>query len=315
VLTGLYYVPIVIAAIGLGIRGALIVAFAAGALQTVTDLQLRGVAWGQPLAQTIMFACVGLTAATLARWLRTSTSYGDRLNVSGPGLVARSYNDPQLAHHLSALNRVVRGLSGQIRTPLTSVEGAGWVLEDSRLPDDKRQEFIAIVRKEAHRANRVLSIALDYAQPRKPRFRRTDLAPLVEEAIQLTDAADGGQLVVFRRDIPPDFPPLWCDPEQIRQVLLNVIMNSIQASTGGGKIDISAQVKDFDAVITVRDYGRGIAKEHRDRIFDPFFTTHENSLGLGLAIALQIITEHGGRIDVEAESAVGCCISITLALA
>ena len=162
--------------------------------------------------------------------------------------------------------------------------------------------------------NRVLSDVLDFARPQQPRFRASDLSTLVDEVIQLAGSNTHGSLVLFRKDIPPDFPPLECDPLQIRQVLLNLIMNSIQASTAGSEIEISARLEDDCAVIKVKDQGRGIPAEVLDKIFDPFFTTRENSLGLGLPVALHIVTEHGGKIVVEPYSDKGACVFVRLPL-
>jgi two-component system sensor histidine kinase AtoS len=209
---------------------------------------------------------------------------------------------------------MIVGLVRQFRTPLTSIEGAGWLLEDGRLSEDKRQEIVRIVRKESHRLNRVLADVLDFAQPREPRFRAVELSMLVDEVIQLAGPKDHGPFFIFRKDIPPNFPPLRCDPELIRQVLLNVAMNSIQASPGGGQIDISARREEQAVVIRVKDYGRGIPPQALDKIFEPFFTTYENSLGLGLSVALRIVTEHGGKMWVEPFPNKGCSISIMLPL-
>jgi len=96
--------------------------------------------------------------------------------------------------------------------------------------------------------------------------------------------------------------------------LLNLFSNSIQASAGGGRIEITAEIKDGNAVIRVRDYGPGVPVHVRHQIFSPFFTTHDDSLGLGLPVALHIVNEHGGRIGVESDSAIGCCVTITLPL-
>jgi signal transduction histidine kinase len=312
VLAGLYYIPIVIAAISLGARPAVIVALAAGAANGAAAVFRRGEPWPQAIAQTILFICVGLTAAALAEWLRTGgvrTSLRKESLSDSPGTGSSESRD---ASQMSVLSRVVVGLVRQFRTPLTSIEGAGWLLEDSRLPDDKRQEFVGIVRKESHRLNRVLSDVLDFARPQQPRFRSIDLSTLVDEVIQLAGSKGPAPLILLRKDIPPDFPPLECDPVQIRQVLLNLTMNSIQASTAGCEIEISARLENANAVIKVKDQGRGIPADVLDKIFDPFFTTRENNLGLGLPVALHIVTEHGGKIVVEPYSDKGACVCVML---
>ena len=312
VLASVYYIPVVIAAISLGRRAAVIVALVAGGSHGLTALLGRGGQILQPLAETMLFLCVAVTTAKLADWLREQP-----VPVSGPNELsqeplARSFNEAQDATEMSALGRVVVGLVRQFRTPVASIEGAGWVLQDFRLPDEKRQEFVDIIRKESHRLDRVLSDVLDYTRPRKPRFETISLAPLIDEVIQMATPKTHGPFFLFKAEIPADLPALRCDPDQIRQALLNLAMNAVQASPGGGQVVISARVEQNYAVIRIRDHGHGIRPSILEKIFDPFFTTQENSLGLGLPVALHTVAEHGGRIAVEATSDRGTCLSVFL---
>jgi signal transduction histidine kinase len=296
----------------LGSRATVLVALAAGGAHTIPTLLGRAEPLVQPIAQTVLFVGVGLATAKLAEWQLTAGARATRSKGQPGDWLESSFNEVKDASQMSALGRVVVGLVRQFRTPVASIEGAGWVLQDSRLPDEKRQEFVGIVRKESHRLNRVLSDVLDFTQPRRPRFQKIELSKLVDEVIQLAGPRDHGPFFLFHKDIPPNLPLLRCDPDQIRQVLLNLVMNAIQASPGGGLIEISAHVKDAGVIIKVKDHGRGIPPATLDRIFDPFFTTHENSLGLGLPVALRIVTEHGGKIAVDPTSDKETCFSVVL---
>lgn len=311
VLASVYYIPVVIAAISLGARASVIVALAAGLSHGTVALLLGGEHWIHAVAQTILLVLAGVTAAVLAEWRHTSALSPAAPWPSMPGLIEAGPIKGSDAGESSASSRIILGLLRQFRTPLTSIEGAGWVLADSRLPDEKRQEFLGIVRKESRRLNRVLADVQDFARPAKPRFRKVGLPALVDDVISLASPKTH-EAFDFQKDVPADFPPLRCDPGQIRQVLLNLLMNSIQASPGGGQIEISAAVEDRNAVIRVKDEGRGIAQEIVDRIFDPFFSTNENSLGLGLAVALHIVNQHGGRMRVEPCAGRGACIAVIL---
>jgi two-component system sensor histidine kinase HydH len=314
VLASLYYIPIVIAAMSLGSRAAVVVSLAAGGSHGITAWLGHRDPLMQTLAETILFLCVGLTTAKLTEWLKNRSVSVPLPSVrdSQPESLQRSFNQVQDASEIPALGRVVLELVRQFRTPVASIEGAGWVLEDSRLPDEKRQEFVGIIRKESHRLNRVLSDVLDFTRPRKPRHETVILARLVDEIIQLAGPKDHGPFFIFKTDIPADYPALRCDPEQIRHALLNLAMNAVQASPGGGQIEISARIEGMYAVIRVRDHGRGIPASILDKIFDPFFTTYENSLGLGLPVAAHIVSEHQGKIAVEATSGQGTCVSVSL---
>ena len=147
VLGSLYYIPIVIAAIVPGVPSAFSVALAAGAVHTIAATFGHGDPWIGPIAQTLLFVCVAITAARLAQW-------------RGGALRSIVLDQPEgsLASggELSVLSRMIVGLVRQFRTPLTSIEGAGWVLEDPKLADNKRRELVGIVRKETHRLNRIM---------------------------------------------------------------------------------------------------------------------------------------------------------------
>ncbi len=311
VLASLYYIPIVIAAMSLGPRPAVIVALAAGAAHGVASVLGRGSPLINSIAQTILFVCVAMTAAKLAEWLR-SKSEAALPKGSPSALLEHSFHEVQDPEDTTALSRVVIGLVCQFRTPVTSIEGAGWVLEDSRLPEEKRQEFVGIIRKESHRLNRVLSDVLDFTRPRKPRFRSVQLAELINDVVELAGPKDHGPFFLFRTEIPKGLPPLRCDPELMKQALLNLAMNAIQASPGGGQIGIAASIEDGSFVIRVTDHGHGIPSTILGKIFDPFFTTRENMLGLGLPVALHIVTEHGGKISIEPTSGGGTCVAVWL---
>jgi len=306
-----YCIPIVIAAIGLGSRIAVAVALAAGVFHSVAAILGHGGQWIEPFVQSLLFVCVAMTAGRLARWYRERTAHVP-LAAEAPGQAGQTATPRQAGSSL--LGRVVPGLVRQFRTPVASIEGAGWVLEDPDLPQEKRQQLVGIVRKEAHRLDRVLSDVLDFTQPRSPHFDSVNISVLIDEVIQLAGTGERSRKVTFQRDAPTDLPLLRCDPEQLRQVLLNIIMNAVQAMPAGGQINVSARAENGQMIISIADQGRGIPAGAVDRIFDPFFTTYEHSLGLGLSVALRIVREHGGKIEVDRQVSEGSRIVITLPL-
>jgi signal transduction histidine kinase len=107
-------------------------------------------------------------------------------------------------------------------------------------------------------------------------------------------------------------PPLECDPEQIKQVILNLAINAIQAMTGPGEVLVSAKPSDSSVMISVRDQGPGVAEENLDKIFNPFFTTKEAGTGLGLSVVHQIVTQHGGVVNAERNPEGGMTFSLLI---
>jgi signal transduction histidine kinase len=308
VLGGLYYIPIVITAITLGTRAAVGVAVAAGSIHMLAAAIRHDAPWLNAIAQIVLFICVALTAARLAALRRDVI----RTTVQSAESGYRQCDSMRSEGGEWQPSEAIAGLVRQFRTPLTSIEGAGWVLEDPELAEEARQELVAIVRKEAHHLNRVLSDVIDFIHPHQPQFGPVNLAAVVDDVIQLARPKGKGPSVIFSREIPADLPPVWGDPQQLRQALLNLLTNSVQALPNGGRIAVSARVAGNQFVIAVEDNGRGIPADAADKILEPFFTTHENSLGLGLPATLRIVTEHGGRLELDTRRSKGVCVSIIL---
>jgi len=118
----------------------------------------------------------------------------------------------------------------------------------------------------------------------------------------------------LRKEAAPELVPLECDQEQIKQVLLNLVMNAIQAMPEGGEVVISAHHEREKLLIDVKDEGCGIKPEERDKIFDPFFTTKADGTGLGLSVAHQIIEQHGGLLTATQNASKGMIFTVQLPL-
>ena len=148
---------------------------------------------------------------------------------------------------------------------------------------------------------------------RSPRLRPQPLAPIAQRAVQLveTAAAKAGIRLGFRA---PEGLLAEVDESLIHQCLLNLLVNAIDATPGGGRVDLSIGAEDEgrQALITVRDTGRGVPQGEESRIFNPFYTTKEGGSGLGLAIVQQIVSLHGGRVDVSGAPGGGALFSIRL---
>jgi two-component system sensor histidine kinase HydH len=215
---------------------------------------------------------------------------------------------------IPAFGQIVAGLVRRFRTPVSSIEGALWLIEDNHLNEEKHGEFIRIIRRESHQLERALSDIQEFTQPRKPRMRRVDLSHLLDEVIELAGPGEQRNIFLFRKEMPSSLPLLNCDPELITKMLLNLAMNAIQATPEGGQLIWTVQAGEDRVTISLRDFGRGIPTEVAGRIFDPFFTTRESGLGLGLTVARQIAVTHSGTIAVDSISERGTSISVVLPL-
>ncbi len=202
------------------------------------------------------------------------------------------------AERLYAAGQLSASLAHEIRNPLASISGAAGILKRGHASSENVGECLEIIEKESQRLNKLLTNFLDFARPRAPRFQRTELKTVIDSVASMAVHATNLNNVEIRREVGL-LPDVECDPEQIKQVLLNLLINAVQASYAGGVVLLQASAKENRVWITVRDEGAGIEPELFHRIFDPFFTTKETGSGLGLAIAANIMEQHGGRLEAE----------------
>ena len=218
------------------------------------------------------------------------------------------------AERLYALGQLSAGLAHEVRNPLASIEGAAAILQKEPGTEERRHEFLEIIQKECRRLNRLLTNFLDFAKPRLPQYQAVEVGQVLDSVISLAAHAIGRKAIRLRKDLPPNPPILECDPEQLKQVLLNLTINAIQAMPDGGEIVLAAQQQGEKILIQVRDQGSGISPANLDKTFDPFFTTKENGTGLGLPVAHQIVSQHGGVLSVENNVDKGTTFSVLLPL-
>lgn len=199
------------------------------------------------------------------------------------------------AERLSAAAQLSASLAHEIRNPLAGISGAAGILRRGHANPENVQSCIEIIEKESNRLNKLLTGFLDFARPRAPRLQPTDLVAVIDSVIALAQHSAGARGVEFRRVVPATLPEVQCDSEQLKQVLLNLVINAVEA-TGAGTVELLAVSDGARASITVRDHGAGISPEQREHIFEPFFTTKDHGTGLGLAIASKIVEQHGGTL-------------------
>ncbi len=197
-----------------------------------------------------------------------------------------------------AVAQLSASLAHEIRNPLASISGAAGILKRGNASPENERECLEVIEKESNRLNKLLANFLNFARPRAPRFQETDLVAVIDSTIALARHSGEACGIEFRRTINDPLPEVQCDSEQLKQVLLNLLMNAVHA-TGKGEVDLQAYTRDGSAFIVVRDEGAGIPKDQEDRIFEPFFTTKPNGSGLGLAIASKIVEQHGGLLTAR----------------
>jgi two-component system, NtrC family, sensor histidine kinase HydH len=226
--------------------------------------------------------------------------------------VQANFEGIKRAERLSAIGQLSAGLAHEIRNPLASISGAASILARNQDFDPKTARCIDIISSESERLNGLLTNFLNFARPRPPRLQTLHVQPILENVLGLASHGVRGKTVHFRSNIGAELPPVEGDREQLEQVLLNLMINAIEASPEGGAVTLSAMVEENRIAISVVDEGHGVAPAHIDRLFDPFFTTKEHGTGLGLPVAHQIVRQMGGSLVARANPGSGMTFSVLL---
>jgi signal transduction histidine kinase len=218
------------------------------------------------------------------------------------------------AERLADLGRMAATIAHEIRNPLGAIINSINVLK--RGSDDGESHLLDIVSEEAHRLNGIVSEVLMFAKPPARAAIACDVPELVHATLALFER--GGKLrtgTSVRVQCPPDLPAVLADPNQMRQVLWNLLTNAAEAVTGTGGIDVEAFAADDRRTVTIQvtDDGPGIADP--GVVLEPFYTTRAQGTGLGLAIVARIVRDHGGAINVENIPGRGARFSVTLPVA
>jgi len=218
------------------------------------------------------------------------------------------------ADRLAVTGELAAGVAHEVRNPLTAITGYLQLLAVDFDYQDPRNEFTRIISKEIDRLNHLIDQLLYFSRPLPPQFLPVDLHKVIEETLLLINNPAVCKKVLINTDFAPGLPPVRIDSFQFKQVLINIILNGIQAIENSGTLTIQTSYDPLTSYvcIKIKDTGSGIPPENIPRLFDPFYTTKEKGTGLGLAVADKIMEVHRGYIEVESESGQGTCFSLYL---
>jgi signal transduction histidine kinase len=317
----LYYLPILFAAFWYGLRGGLIGAAATSVLYLPHVL----FQWGHEplyrsnqLAEILMFFVIG----TVAGWLIDRIRSERERHRNTAEELARAYaqlrgtfDRLRLLDRLSSLGALSAGMAHEIKTPLGSILGSIEILETAVPETDERREFVGILKKEIRRLSEIVSRHLDLVRPDTSARRPHDVGGIAASVVDLArrEAERRGVRLELERD--DELPAATVDGSQVRQAILNLVVNAIEAVDRGGFVRVLVREAEGRVVVAVEDDGPGIDPETVARVFEPFYTTKPRGTGLGLSIAFQIAALHGGDLRAEARSGGGTRFTLELPLA
>src|SRR5262245_18562157 len=313
----LYYLPIIYAAYRYGLRGGLPASLVSAALyfpHIVQHLSSRGSAINR-YAETILFLVIGAVTGLFAgKEPRERERYEN-----AAAELQRAYDELRatveqllIADRHSSLGRMSAAIVHEIRNPLGAIKGAAEALESSVLRE--REEFLGIIKLESDRLNGLVTDFLRFARPRSPEMLPTPAHEVIDSVVKLARKqaeASSVRIEIFAAD---DLPLVMMDAEQMRQVLLNLILNAIDAMPRGGFLTINVDRNGDSLVIAVKDTGEGIDPAVRATLFSPFVTTKTRGSGLGLAIAHRLVGQHDGRIMADDAAGGGAVFQVWLPL-
>lgn len=320
----LYYVPIVLGGLWFALRGGIATSILASLLYMPHVLihwqNQPSVALEQYLEIVLYNVIGGLTGFLSERERQQKLRYQKTAETLEEHYLKLREQADQIieietqlrrADRLSALGELSAGMAHEIRNPLGSIRGTAEILRDCVPPGDPRQEFAEILIREVDRLNRVLEDFLRFARPAPIEYGRFPLAQIVREVLDLTRQQALRNHVEVRLALDED-REVPGQGEQIKQALLNLALNALQAMPEGGILEVSSYNQPKSVQIKISDSGPGVAPEDRERIFNPFVTTRETGTGLGLAITQRIVQGHDGHIVLESPPGQGASFTISL---
>ncbi len=286
------------------------------------------------LTVAIAAALAGVTARAIALPIQQLTRYTRRFHEGGevPALPAPDQSEvgeltraftqmiaalkqsqEQLvrAGKLAVVGEMAAILAHEVRTPLGIIRSSGQLLSQERELSKEGREMVEFILSETERLNRLITTLIESARPRPPDFHEVDVHVIIRRALELLTLQADKRGVKLEQDLRADPPLLVGDPEQIMQVLLNLVLNAIQILKPGGRVRVTTRLEPRGVVIEVADDGPGVTSKNRERIFDPFVSLREGGIGLGLTVVQQVVRLHRGVIEIDASQWGGALFRVT----
>ncbi|MBI5583769.1 MAG: hypothetical protein HY892_08080 [Deltaproteobacteria bacterium] len=218
------------------------------------------------------------------------------------------------AERLAAVGSMASHVSHEIKNPLIAVGGLAQQLKRSPNLTDKDQNKLELIIGEIRRLETMLIEVRDFTRPTIPHKRKTALSTLIREIMALFSPVMQEKRIACQTQLDPRLPDFYFDPDQVKQVLMNLVKNAVEAMPNGGQLFLRTSQEQEQALVEIADTGEGIEKENLGQLFRPFYTTKKKGTGLGLAVSYKIIHDHNGDIQVESEEGRGTRIIVQLPL-
>lgn len=221
------------------------------------------------------------------------------------------------AEKLASVGKLAAGVAHEINNPLGGILNCLYNMRKGTLSASRQEEYLASMEDGLRRVQRIVRQLLDFSQQHNPELSLADMNQVVTQVLRLTDHLFAPHQVRLETVLATDMPEIMIDRHMMEQVLMNLVLNAIQAMRTGGVLTIRTAVEEAHCLVRIQDSGCGISSSVLPRIFDPFFTTKNEGegTGLGLSVSLGIVERHGGKIVVDSEVGKGTVFTVSIPLA
>jgi len=220
------------------------------------------------------------------------------------------YEEMNQKEKLISIGQMATGIAHEIRNPLTSLKGFIQLQQETK---NGEKDYFPIMKQEIDRINSIVDDLMILGKPKKGLFTKANLNEIVDYGISIAEQYAKGTEISIIKEYDDHASPLWLngDEKQLKQIVINLVKNSVESMANNGTIRVSIKAKGQEQVVlSIADEGNGISKENAEKIFDPFFTTKRDGTGLGLMVTNQIVKDHNGIFQVESQLGKGTKIDI-----
>ena len=226
-----------------------------------------------------------------------------------------SRNELIRAERLATAGRMAASFAHEIRNPLSSMRMlAQMLMQRKDLPPSKRAQSVGYILEEIERIDVIVKGFMDFARPAALELAPHDLNGALEEVLNLMDANLNHHQITLVKKLDPELPPIRFDRDKLKQGLMNIVLNAMEAMSEGGTVEVETSRHEDRVRVDVLDTGVGITSENLEQLFEPFFTTKVQGSGLGLANTRRILEQHGGGVTIESAEGEGTRVSFWLPL-
>jgi signal transduction histidine kinase len=241
------------------------------------------------------------------------TQIGALLTMRDAESVRRIEDEIEISRRLAAAGRLTRGVAHEVKNPINAIVLHLQLLADKlQQTDPDTQRHMDVIGNEIHRLDRVVQILVDFTRPRDLHLEEVDMRKILEDVVVLAGPEAGRLGSSLGQELPGEALTVRVDPDLMKQAVLNLVLNGLQAMSHGGRLTLAARREEETIITEVRDQGTGIPPEVQEKVFELYFTTKQGGSGIGLSQTYQIMQWHYGSVEFDSIAGTGTTFRLRL---